>query len=543
MADVFVSYAREDEVRARWIADALESRGWSVWWDRRIPHGQDFNAQIQVQLDLAKCIVVLWSGAALKSAFVRDEASEGLDGRLVPALLESVRQPLGFRQLQAADLSDWDGGSQHAEFERFIASIATIAPPAPLPSPQSKPALSRPQPAERQLERAGGSAAVFGIAFTLLLLGVGEELSSDAAFDLLTLDQVLESARWVDAVGLAVGGFFGGVLGDRISRSGSLIGGLTAVGCLHLIGAMGPAGHLFLLLRFVTSLAVGVAIPNAVAVAADLSSTRRRALGATLALVGMVVGQLLVAERASPLWNLNWRSGLLVTSLATLAATVGLFRAVRSMPAPKPERTASLQVRDMFGNRRLLLAILFLTASYVLSSLADVLTPSFSDTTELDGGVPIRDYLLLRGREAGLGLGMLAAFSLPLYGRQISLAPLSVASVAACFWLMLNSSSAGATALTLALVIGVEFAVLAFAAQVYPSRYCATGIGIMTSVRSFVPLVFLSFVSWARAGGPNRYFGILAALMTLTLAALMLVKYPGTAHSGVSLQQPDRRNR
>jgi hypothetical protein len=130
MAAIFLSYAREDEPRARTLATALESRGWSVFWDRRIPHGKDFNAHIQQQLDDARCIVVLWSKASLASHFVRDEATEGLNGRLVPALIEAVRQPLGFRQLQAADLSDWHGVLPHDEFDRFVDSIASVVPPS-----------------------------------------------------------------------------------------------------------------------------------------------------------------------------------------------------------------------------------------------------------------------------------------------------------------------------------------------------------------------------------------------------------------------------
>jgi len=130
MADIFLSYAREDEPRARQLATALELRGWSVWWDRRIPHGKDFNAYIAEQLDAARCIIVLWSPMALASKFVRDEAAEGLnDGRLVPCLVEAVRPPLGFRQLQAANLTDWSSAGSHDEFERFIESIAAIIAP------------------------------------------------------------------------------------------------------------------------------------------------------------------------------------------------------------------------------------------------------------------------------------------------------------------------------------------------------------------------------------------------------------------------------
>lgn len=127
MADIFLSYAREDLARARLLAEALESQGWSVWWDRRILHGQDFTDHIQEQLDAARCIVVLWSKVSAASKFVRDEATEGLNnGRLVPLLLEVVKPPLGFRQLHAADLTDWTGGTSHDEFTRLVHSIGVI---------------------------------------------------------------------------------------------------------------------------------------------------------------------------------------------------------------------------------------------------------------------------------------------------------------------------------------------------------------------------------------------------------------------------------
>jgi hypothetical protein len=134
VADIFLSYAREDESRARTVALGLESCGWSVFWDRLIPHGQDFSTHLQQQLDDASCIVVLWSRASVASHFVRDEAAEGLNGRLVPAFLEAVRQPLGFRQLQAAELGDWQGARPHVEFDRLVESIAAIArvPTVPL---------------------------------------------------------------------------------------------------------------------------------------------------------------------------------------------------------------------------------------------------------------------------------------------------------------------------------------------------------------------------------------------------------------------------
>ena len=58
MPDIFISYAREDIAKARAIATELEARAWSVFWDRHIPHGQDFSDYLQKQIDSARCVLV-----------------------------------------------------------------------------------------------------------------------------------------------------------------------------------------------------------------------------------------------------------------------------------------------------------------------------------------------------------------------------------------------------------------------------------------------------------------------------------------------------
>lgn len=44
MADIFISYANEDRDTAARLAAHLESAGWRVWWDRRIPAGRTWRA-------------------------------------------------------------------------------------------------------------------------------------------------------------------------------------------------------------------------------------------------------------------------------------------------------------------------------------------------------------------------------------------------------------------------------------------------------------------------------------------------------------------
>ena len=89
MPDVFISYAREDRDRARLLADALQDRGWSVWWDRKIVAGEAFDQTIEQQLETAGSVVVLWSAHSIGSEWVRNEAGLASEREvLVPALIE-----------------------------------------------------------------------------------------------------------------------------------------------------------------------------------------------------------------------------------------------------------------------------------------------------------------------------------------------------------------------------------------------------------------------------------------------------------------------
>ena len=50
MADVFLSYKREDAVRVRKLVDALRSSGLDVWWDEDIPPSAPWEATIEKAL-------------------------------------------------------------------------------------------------------------------------------------------------------------------------------------------------------------------------------------------------------------------------------------------------------------------------------------------------------------------------------------------------------------------------------------------------------------------------------------------------------------
>lgn len=124
MADIFISYARDDRSKAQLLAEAFKRRNWSVWWDTRLQAGEVWDEVIERELNAAHCLVVLWSKTSIARHWVRAEANEGLQrGILVPVLIEHVRPPLAFRLVQAESLLGWSGEPSHAGLDRLLAAI------------------------------------------------------------------------------------------------------------------------------------------------------------------------------------------------------------------------------------------------------------------------------------------------------------------------------------------------------------------------------------------------------------------------------------
>src|SRR5436190_16244290 len=124
MADVFISYAREDRSRAEQVARALSAAGVETFWDTEIPPGQTWADYIEGKLTRCKALIVLWSANSAKSQWVREEARMGRDaGKLIPAMLDDTPAPFGFGEVQAANLSTWNGDQNHSEWRRMRAAI------------------------------------------------------------------------------------------------------------------------------------------------------------------------------------------------------------------------------------------------------------------------------------------------------------------------------------------------------------------------------------------------------------------------------------
>jgi tetratricopeptide (TPR) repeat protein len=156
MAGVFLSYDRDDTAVARIIATALEKAGHAVWWDLHVRGGAQFAKVIEEALKAADAVVVLWSGRSVESAWVRDEAAAGRDsGRLIPVTIDGTEAPLGFRQFQTIDLTDWKRGARSRGYRELEQTLAELGDASPVPQ---RPQL--PTAAEPRLRRLAWLAAV-----------------------------------------------------------------------------------------------------------------------------------------------------------------------------------------------------------------------------------------------------------------------------------------------------------------------------------------------------------------------------------------------
>ena len=195
MADIFISYANEDKETAARLAGFLESIGWSVWWDRRIPAGRTWRAVLQEALRDMRCMIALWSQDSVESPWVAEEAEEArkLGKALVPILIQRVEPPIGFRTIQAADLVNWDGSRDDPAAKMLIADLESLlGKPAAQTGERNRIVETRdsesPRPAPMQRLKSPppiqGSktgwliAAIAGIAIVLLLVGWQKWLSS-----------------------------------------------------------------------------------------------------------------------------------------------------------------------------------------------------------------------------------------------------------------------------------------------------------------------------------------------------------------------------
>jgi len=163
MADVFLSYSREDRAAVEPLAERLVAAGYSVWWDRNLSGGTRYLDETETQLNTAKVVLVAWSKTSITSHWVADEAGAGRDtGRLLPISLDGSIPPLGFRQFQVIDFAKWTRDDGVAMNE-LIAALVKMSAPTGEAMNQSSTSAKKTSGSSRRLVLSGIAAAVVAL--------------------------------------------------------------------------------------------------------------------------------------------------------------------------------------------------------------------------------------------------------------------------------------------------------------------------------------------------------------------------------------------
>jgi len=124
VADIFLSYSRENQAIARRFAENFEQEGLKVWWDATLKSGQAYDRVTETALREAKAVVVLWSQRSVNSDWVRAEATIALRNKtLMPVMIEDCVRPVMFELTQTADLTHWSGSANDPAWQHFIAEL------------------------------------------------------------------------------------------------------------------------------------------------------------------------------------------------------------------------------------------------------------------------------------------------------------------------------------------------------------------------------------------------------------------------------------
>lgn len=106
LSDVFISYKREEKPYVEGIARTLRDLKLDVWFDAKLTPGQDFDEEINREVNSARTVLVCWSILAVQSRWVRSEASVGHKRNvLVACFLEECEPWTPFNLVHTENLS------------------------------------------------------------------------------------------------------------------------------------------------------------------------------------------------------------------------------------------------------------------------------------------------------------------------------------------------------------------------------------------------------------------------------------------------------
>ena len=430
---------------------------------------------------------------------------------------------------------------------------------------------------------------VLATALAIILDGLDNQVLSAAVPALMREWSLPRPAfTWVltsGMVGMMLGGAGGGFIGDRFGRRVALIGSVLVFGILTVFVSFADSVAVLGTLRFFAGLGLGGAMPNAAALSSEYVPRRHRALAVTSTIVCIPLGGTLAGVMgAEILPRYGWRTLFLVGGIVPLVLAAILWRVLPESPrylarrrARWPELAALLRrlghavpldvafedgrekaVREAsIGQlfvpeyRRDTLA---LCASYFFCLLTVYIGTTWVPSLLTSAGfsVAVGSNGLTAYNLGGVVGAMLGAITIARFGSRLTMLTMAAGAVAGAALLASVAIPAQPIVSVLAmlawtggLINAVQTTMYALAAHVYPTGIRGTGVGTAVAVGRMGGVVAPPAGSWAlEAGGAPRLFALMAATMTVVLAALAAVRNhiprARAADVGVRISEPVR---
>lgn len=338
-------------------------------------------------------------------------------------------------------------------------------------------------------------------------------------------------------VGMILGGAAAGIAGDRFGRRTTLLISTASFGAMTLASAaFAHDTRSLAILRFLTGIGLGGAVPNAATLAAEFVPRHLRSMAVTLTIVCVPLGATMAGLLGSQvLAHSGWRPLFVIGGAIPLVYAAILFFLLPESPrylarreAP-PAPVAALFQQDLRSDTLALWgsAMSGLLAVYLgFSWLPSVLTAAGFTPAVASNGITAFN---LGGVAGAIGGGL--AFSR--VGSRIAMLAMAGGAIAGTVALSLMTIEASMARLPLfalltisgGLINAVLTTMYALATNVYASEIRATGTGVAISVGRIGAILSGYAGAWAlEYGGSAAYFGLMAAAMCVCFGMLASVR-------------------
>jgi MFS transporter, putative metabolite:H+ symporter len=357
---------------------------------------------------------------------------------------------------------------------------------------------------------------------TLLVVGLGYAID---AFDIFLYnalrmpslrelgvegDALTRTGIWIlnmQVLGMLLGGFAWGILGDKIGRKKALLGSVI----VYSLGSLGCAFvqdvWVYAAMRFFTGIGLAGEVGLGCILIAETLTARKRDWGiclyALFGYVGIILANILAGY-------ISWRwcyaiggvSGLLLLFLRMALFESALFKNLEQQKVPRGSLRLLLQNKDLL--KRYLCCIFFAVPYYYIVNILVTLAPEFALAVGVATPIKAHTALLIYACCGMVGTVLATAMSRALQRRVLPIGLFMLVNIGLAAWYLLQHQPSATAFYALCGILGLAnfFVLLLFtAAEQFGTNMRATaGTSALSVGRATLVLSNVGFLAFRSAG-------------------------------------------